>query len=432
MDTCIKYCIYEQYSGRSRKARGVVLECRETRQVRRSALKEPAFRRYFPASWFSSLGSWMLRFLLGWAAWDLTESATWVGVVAALMLAPAFVLSPLFGILSDRVNPRHGLIASMMIHGLIALAGWLSMWLAVFDLGVLLALAFAMGAVTSGHSPMRLALIPLLVSRDALPSAVGLSAMTFNTARILGPALGAWVIRQAGPGEAFAISVFMFATSGAVLASLHGVGQRLPKPREPFIDQLNAGLRYARQHRGIRLVFAFTIVNGLLGRTLIELLPALSGALLQGGSSELATLTASAGAGSIVGGLVVSRQAANSSRLLSMVAAAIGAAALMLLTLYWMVNLALLSALIALLAMCTTMAGTGCQTLTQLSLAEEYRGRVISLWTLLAMGAPALGSALVGALSDVFGFVPVLAVAAGLGVAVVLWLYARRAALLGG
>lgn len=178
----------------------------------------------------------MLRFLLGWSAWDLTESATWVGIVAALMLAPAFVLSPLFGIVSDRVNPRHGLIVSMAVHGAIGLAGAVCLFAGFFNLNALLLLAFAMGAVTSGHSPMRLALIPLLVQRDALPSAVGLSAMTFNVARIIGPALGAWLLSQWGAGSAFAVSVVMFAGSALVLLSLGGVGQRAPKSREPFLQ----------------------------------------------------------------------------------------------------------------------------------------------------------------------------------------------------
>ena len=94
--------------------------CREKRQVKHSALNEPRFRRYYPASWCSGLGSWMLRFLLGWNAWELTQSALWVGIVSALMLAPALILSPYFGVQSDRVNPRHGLMWSMLIHGAIA------------------------------------------------------------------------------------------------------------------------------------------------------------------------------------------------------------------------------------------------------------------------------------------------------------------------
>jgi len=368
----------------------------------------------------------MLRFMVGWSAWDLTQSATWVGVVAALMLAPAFVLSPLFGLFSDRINPRYGLLVSMFVHALIALVGAFAVFTAFYNIHVLLALALAMGVVTSGHSPMRLALVPLLVHREALPSAVGLSAMTFNIARILGPALGAWLLQTFGAGWTFAAAVMMFVASGAVLLSLRGVGQRAPKPREPLAQQFIAGLRYLQHNKGIQLIFALTLVNGLMGRTFIELLPAVSGALLGGGADQLAILTASAGAGSIVGGLVVSRQSADLGRLLQMAAVGIGVACLMTLGIRWVHGLVPLSGFVILLSLFTTMAGTGCQTLTQLSLANEFQGRVISLWTLLAMGSPAIGSAFYGALSDVLGFVPVFAVAASAALFAVVIIYARR------
>ena len=106
---------------------------REMRQVHRSALSAARFRQYYPVSWFSSLGAWLLRFLLGWSAWDLTHSATWGGITGALMLAPALLLSPWFGILSDRVNPRQGLRLSMLIHSTIALVGAITTWLAWYD-----------------------------------------------------------------------------------------------------------------------------------------------------------------------------------------------------------------------------------------------------------------------------------------------------------
>ena len=86
-----KYCINKQYLSMTQKASEDFSDCRETRQVHRSALSDPRFRGYYPASWFSSLGAWLLRFLLGWSAWDLTHSATWVGIVGALMLAPALL-----------------------------------------------------------------------------------------------------------------------------------------------------------------------------------------------------------------------------------------------------------------------------------------------------------------------------------------------------
>jgi len=407
------------------------LKRREKRQVRRSALNEVAFRRYFPASWFSSLGSWMLRFLLGWSAWDLTASASWVGITAALMLAPALLLSPWFGILSDRINPRYGLVASMLVHGIIALGGAAALWANAFGIPVLLALALAMGVVTSGHSPMRLALIPLLVERAALPSAVGLSATTFNIARILGPALGAALIASSGPALAFMLAGVMFAIAAAILLKIHGIGIREPRPREPFLQQFTAGLRYVRAEPAIQLIFAFTVLNGMLGRTVVELLPAFAGGFLGGGAKELATLTACAGLGSIVGGLILTRQQADTASLLNLVALAIAGAALLMLGLFLGSDLYRLGALIFALSLFTTIAGTGCQTIIQLCLEERYRGRVLSLWTLFAMGGPALGSAALGALTDIFGYTPVFTVAAGAGWLVLLLLYSRRTSLSG-
>lgn len=404
--------------------------CSESRQVSRSALADRRFRRYFPASWFSSLGSWMLRFLLGWSAWELTGSATWVGAVAALMLAPTFLLSPLFGIVADRVNPRFGLVGSMLIHALISGAGALASFTGHYSQLTLLLLAAAMGGVTSGHTPMRLALIPLLVERSALPSAVGLSAMTFNTARILGPAIGAWLLHRFSVVEAFVFAAVMFTASMLILLSLGGIGHREPAPREPWLRELVAGFRFVGRHPGLRLVFGFTITNGLLGRTLIELLPALSGELLRGGSGALATLTAGAGAGSIVAGLIVSRQRARPDRLLAMVAGALLLVGVMQLAAGAFTDLWLLTGMVATVSLATTLAGTGAQTLIHLGADEAYRGRVLSLWTVLAMGSPALGAALVGASADRLGFVTVLMVSGAAGVLAVAWLYARRRMLL--
>ena len=371
----------------------------------------------------------MLRFLLGWSAWELTASASWVGITAALMLAPALLLSPWFGIVSDRINPRHGLVVSMLVHGLIALGGAVALWAGAFGTPILLFLALAMGVVTSGHSPMRLALIPLLVERAALPSAVGLSATTFNVARILGPALGAAIIAGSGPVLAFMLASIMFAIAAAILLQLHGIGVREPRPREPFVQQFTAGIRYVRTEPAIQLIFAFTVLNGVLGRTVVELLPAFAGGFLGGGSKELATLTASAGLGSIVGGLFLTRQQADIPRLLNLVALAIAGATLLMLCLFLGSDVYRLGALIFALSLVTTIAGTGCQTIIQLCLIESYRGRVLSLWTLLAMGAPALGSAALGVLTDIFGYTAVFTATAVAGGLMLLLLYSRRASL---
>ena len=392
----------------------------------RSAFAEPLFRRYFPSSCFSTLGSWLVRFLFGWSAWELTHSAFWVGVVAAAMLLPTFLLSPIFGIVSDRINPRNGLLFTVAMHGAVAgMAGTVYL-LERFDLPWLVVLAAALGAVTSAHTPIRLALIPRLVSREALPSAIGYSAIIFNTSRILGPAAGAWLIAHTSLPVAYLAAVVLCAVALAFLLTVRDIREVERRRPASMLRELNAGFSYVVRHRGIRLVFTFTLINGLLGRTIIELLPALSGQLLQGDSRTLATLTASAGVGSIIGGLIISRQGGSEQRLLTLVMASLLLGAVSLLGVRWLHGLPSISALVLLTSMITTMVGTSSQALAQLLVAEDYRGRVLSIWAVLAMGAPAIGTLLMGAMADLFGFPTVLAIFAAFAIIGILILFRRR------
>ena len=143
-------------------------------------------------------------------------------------------------------------------------------------------------------------------------------------------------------------------------------------------------------------------------------------------------LVAMAGLGSVLGGLLVSRQAADLARLMMLVCAAIMLAGLALISLQWFFGLAGLALWVSVLSVVTTVAGTGSQTLIQLTTSAEYRGRVMSVWTMLAMGAPALGAALLGAGVDGFGFSRVAMWTGGVGVVLVISLYASRSRVLAG
>ncbi|MEP0200714.1 MAG: MFS transporter [Halioglobus sp.] len=379
----------------------------------RSAFLEPLYRRYFPQACFSTLGSWLLRFLFGWSAWELTHSAWWVGVVAGVMLLPTFLLSPVFGIVSDRINPRKGLVVTLALHGVIAAVAAAISAMGALDVRWLVILAASMGAVTSAHTPIRLALVPLMVSRRALPSAIGLSAMVFNAARILGPAVGAVVVARYSVTAAFMLSVVMFCIALPILMSIRIERHASLRKPSSFRKELVGGMRYAAEHPVIRFVLGLTLINGLLGRTLLELLPAFSGQLLDGRAQTLAILSGAGGAGSILGGLIVSRQGGSDVRLLRLVMVCLLLASVCLLSVQWLSGLSAFVLLIFVLSMITTMVGTSSQALAQLLVDEQFRGRVLSLWTVLAMGAPAVGAMLIGALAQQFGF-PAVTLCAGL------------------
>lgn len=373
-----------------------------------SAFKHPLFRRYFAATCLSTLGTWISRFLLGWSAWELTHAALWVGITSALMLLPTFVLSPLFGVVSDRVSPRNGLLATLSSQGALAGLAALAIVTDHFSLPWLLGLALALGAITAAHQPLRLALIPRLVPREAMAGAIGVSAIVFNTSRILGPAAAGWLLAHSNSVTAFAVAGLLFAGAGLALLRVRGVHAVPRREGGSVLAQLRAGLRFAGADDIIRLALLCTLVNGLLGRTVIELLPALSGKLLDGDPASLAVLTASAGAGSILGGLALTRLRSDAQLLSRMVLYSLAGGALVLFATPLAAGLWPLAAVILGLSLATTTAGTGTQAMAQLSVPDDYRGRVLSLWTVCTMGAPAVGSFAMGALADAFGFVPVL------------------------
>jgi predicted MFS family arabinose efflux permease len=188
-------------------------------------------------------------------------------------------------------------------------------------------------------------------------------------------------------------------------------------------------VEYLREHPALRIVFLLTLTSGVLGRTFIELLPAVSGAILQGGPQTLATLTASAGIGSILGGLIVSRQSGKLPRLFRLVLIGLTLASAVMLTAMLWHTVTVVAIAVGLVSLCTTTIGTGNQALAQLMVAEAYRGRVMSLWTVVAMGTPAIGAMLVGGLADQFGFPLALAGCAAVALAVVFGARTRVSAL---
>lgn len=369
-----------------------------------SALREPLYRRYFVATCQSTLASWMVRFSLGWLAWDFTESAFWVGVTSAAMLLPTFVLSPIFGVLSDRISPRNGLLFTLTSQALIAGLVALSMGLGGFSLPVLLVAGTAIGAISAAHHPLRLAFIPRLVEREKLPSAIGLSATVFNLSRILGPAFCGVLIAHFSTAVVLVLATFFYV--GAALALTRVKLKPLPPKanQASVLAELIEGFAAGINDRTIRLILTLTLINGLVGRTVLELLPAISGKLLAGTAAHLAWLTSAAGLGSIIGGLLVARLRDNDALLLKLVIMSLAAAGAALLLLPVSDQIWVLAAIIGFISLVTTVSGISSQALAQLTVEDHLRGRVMSFWTVLSMGGPAIGSFLVGASAEKIGF----------------------------
>jgi len=367
-----------------------------------SALSSRNFLIYLTGSTVSLHGLWIYRVALGWFAWQISGSEFWVGVVAFTQFAPAVIFGPVFGVLADRFDRRK---ASIVINSLSTINMLVLGALAAFgqvDIIVLAILSLMQGALDGAHTPVRMTIVPNLVDRDQLQSAIASTSISFNVSRFVGPAIAGLIIATFGVGAAFAVNgISYLAIIAAVsVVRLKPVGSRSKKPSDVW-SELMDGVRYVLDHHTIRGLLIIIAVASILGRGALEMLPAFADAVFQRGSVGLAILTSALGVGAVATGLVLTRSTKwlNSNAIrISVIAAGVLIAFFGANSTFW-----LAVPVVIVLGVILSLGGVGSQILIQGLVDEDVRGRVSSLWGMIAFGGTALGSLIVGSASAAFG-----------------------------
>jgi predicted MFS family arabinose efflux permease len=380
------------------------------------------YRLFAAGNAISLIGTWLQRVAVGWLAWQLTHSGTWLGLVAFADLFPTVVLSPWAGALADRRDRvrviRVSQIVAMTQATLLALLtgfGIITIW-SLFALAVLLGIANAV------NQPARLALIPSLVERVNLPSAVAINSIIFNAARFIGPALAGIVIAEGSIALAFAVNAASYIAFLLALAGLKGVREDMRHADRKFLPAMVEGYVYAARHPGIGAMLLLMAVTSLGTRGFIELLPGFADNVFGRGPQALAWMTATVGLGAVFGGLWMVRRPAIAgltsvvfANTLLMTAALLSFAAT---AQFWIALPCLGVAGFGLVV-----SGIGAQTLVQSAVATAMRGRVMALYGMIFRGGPALGALVMGMASEHIGLrAPV---AAGAVLCAAYWLWAR-------
>lgn len=380
------------------------------------AFRDAQFSRFFVGVFFAVQAIWVQRVTLSWLAWERTNSAAFVGFVAALSLAPTLVAGPFFGVMADRVNIRRAAFVTNGTMAVILAALALSLPY-VGAWGVAVA-AFAIGITSSAHHPVRMSLGPRLVEREIVQHVVSVTALNFNLARLMAPVVAGWIIASLGAGFALWVAVICYLPMLAVLPSLRP-RDLPPRDRAPVLEELRDGFRYARDAPLIREALLLTLIFATLVRGALEVLPVLADGAFGQGAAGLGMLTAAAGGGAVLAAsLKAFGFAAFGARIPPAVIAAIGlgfvAVIGMGLAPVW--PLALLATAAA--GFSATWCGVSLQAAIQTELPDAYRGRVMSLWTVVGFGTVAIGAALIGGLAEVSSIGAALAFAGALGLVI--------------
>ncbi|MCS6870832.1 MAG: MFS transporter [Anaerolineae bacterium] len=377
-----------------------------------AALHHSAFRWFFFGQLISVSGTWMQSVALQIVVYAMTGSKTALGAAALAQGIPSLILTPFAGVIVERMPRRQLLIltqSSMMLLAFLLaglyIAGVLEVW-------HILAISLGIGIATALDAPSRLSFLVEMVGKDDLPSGIMLNSLMFNTARIVGPALGGLALDSLGAAWCFLLNALSFL---AVLFGLF-VMRVPPMPRRAVSlaiwKPLLEGLRFARQHAVIAPLLWLSALSSTFGLTFTVLLPPFADTVL--GNVELGTsaLLTVQGIGALCASIFVARSNARGYRGITLVRGAIIApAALMCLS----ITNSLISASVAVF-----LAGFGfvCQfvltnTLIQAVVPDSFRGRVLSLYTLTFFGLSPIGSLIMGVVADQIGTLPTILIFGG-------------------
>jgi MFS family permease len=367
-----------------------------------SALSSRNFLIYLIGNTVSLHGLWVYRVALGWYTWQITGSEFWVGLVAFTQFAPAVVFGPIFGVLADRFNRRKASIIINVLGTINMLSLGTLAWLGHVDIYVLTTQSLIQGALDGAHMPIRLTLVPNLVSRAQLPSAIASTSISFNVARFIGPAIAGAIIASQGVAVAFAVNGFSYV---AYIVALCIVELRpsvaRSKPPGHVGAELLDGIRYVVRHPTIRSLLIIVAVTCVFARGSLEMMPAFADAIFHRGATGLAILTAALGAGAIAAGLVLARSTVwLDGRVIKI---AVVSAGLFIVIFSAIDSFWLAVPVVVSLGVILSLSGVGSQILIQTLVEDEVRGRVSSFWGMIAFGGTALGSLVVGSASAVFG-----------------------------
>ncbi len=375
----------------------------------------PLRHREYAILWGAGLvansGNWMYDLAARWLMTEFDSSASMVALVQVASALPVFLLAVPAGTLADRCDRRWLLILVQTAMLLLALLMGLLVLGGIAGPASLLLVTLAMGSCVAVMSPTWQAIVPALVTREDLPQAIALHAMSMNISRAIGPALAGVVIAGMGIAWPFLLNALTFVAVIAALWMWRGYRRVVPTHRESFLAALRTGLAQARDNAVLRRTLWRSLLFYIPGSCYWALLPLIARGQLQGGPQLFGVLVGCIGAGAVAGALWLPRLRARWGLDRMQRAGQLAtAAALTGFALFGVPVLGMLTAVVAGAAWLASLSTLNVA--AQLALADALRGRGMALYTAVFYGCLAGGSLLWGQVATAWGVQATLLAAA--------------------
>ena len=393
-------------------------------------LKRPVFRGLWLAWLAANMTMWMNDVAAAWLMTSLTTSPVMVALVQTASTLPVFLLGLPSGALADIVDRRRYFAVTQLWVSLNALV------LAAFSLAgaltaqLLLILTFVNGIGLAMRWPVFSAIVPQIVPRNELPSALALNGISMNLSRVVGPVLAGTLISTVSPAAVFVLNALLAAVAFTLIvrwkADKHSTSAL---PGERFVGAMRAGLSFAMQSPRLKSVLLRVFLFFLQSTALMALLPLLARGLHGGGPATFTVMLSCLGAGAIVAALFFPRWRARWTRdqfvaIGTFVHAAMCGLVILVPEL-WVALPAMIVAGMAWISVANTLAVSA-----QVVLPDWVRARGMSMYQMSLMGGSAAGSLLWGQVAS-FTSVGTAVLAASVAGCLV-WFFTRHISVEGG
>lgn len=386
-------------------------------------LRQPVFAVLWAATVLGNVGSFMRDVASSWLVTDLSASPTAVALIQTAATLPIFLLAIPAGVLSDILDRRRFLIFVQVMLAAVSATLLMLSHTGALTVPYLIALTFAGGIGAALMGPTWQSIVPEVVPRQDIKSAVGLNSLGINIARAIGPASGGLILASFGAAATYGVDVLSYVFVIAALLWWKRPAAASTQLSENFLGAFRAGLRYTRASKELHRVLLRAAVFFLFASAVWALLPLVARQMLGGTSGFYGVLLGAVGVGAIAGALVMPRlRAWLDADGLVLVASVTSAAVMAVLVAgppKWLAVLVLV-----VLGMGWITALTTFNSVAQAVLPNWVRGRGLAVYLMVFNGAMAAGSFGWGLAAREIG-VPYALAASAAGLAIVALLFHR-------
>jgi MFS family permease len=366
------------------------------------SLKHKNFRYYWIGMCISLIGTWMQNIAQPWLAYTLTKSPFLLSLIGTVQFTPVLLFSIFSGVIIDKLPKKRILLFTQTASLIITLILALLVWTGRIKYWHILIMSAALGVVNTFDMPTRQSFVVELVGKEDLMNAIALNSMVFNVARIIGPAIAGILMGYAG------ITVCFFANSisfAAVVISLIFIkpisAHSKPKNNSRILDEVKDGIKYIYHHNILLESLIVIAIVGTFAPNFNVLVPVFAKEVLKQNETGFGLLMSFLGLGSFFGAMFIATLSKSGPKKFVMYIVPFIVGALMIITGY--TNIYLMTGIfLAVTGFFFISFTSNANSTLQLNTSNEYRGRVMSIYTLVFAGSTPIGNLYAGLITERF------------------------------